>query len=94
MSMSSPTASRKVPMSFSTWGTSHLGAYWSVEPTPPLKPPPNVASCPGMSMFVLRAVNPRSLTSRPRLVTASQESMGGVPSAAWWRMRELPQCDQ
>ena len=79
MSMSSPTASRNVPMSFSTCGMSHLGAIWSVEPMPPLKPPPNVAFWPGKMMLVFSAVKPRSLTSCPRSVMDCQESMGGTP---------------
>ena len=79
MSTSGPTASRKVPMSFSMCASSHVGTISSLGPLWPSKPLYQVPCWPGMTTFVFRAVKPRAATSLPRAVTSSHVSMGGTP---------------
>jgi hypothetical protein len=47
-----------------------------------------------MTMFVLKAGNPRSTTSAPSLTTSSYEASLAVFVTSQARARVVPQCDQ
>ena len=64
---------------------------------PPPSPKPGMStagSSPGTTTFVLKAVYPRSTTSRPSDVTSSYDASFGVPVTSKARALVVPQCDQ